>query len=181
MPPNEPPKVTSRIKAMFEQLPAWTLAVDPGESVGITVRYEERPVRSGQSYYEYFGAVTLPYDSAHDFFIKWLRDFSRRKNAKPGEVPLLIIEEYRVYPDKAKAHIGKTIPTAECIGGFKLIARKSGCRVVEQPAGIKDTMAAILKGRGVKTIGGSRHSMDAELHMWYYALHGQEQERAANG
>lgn len=154
---------------MFRLLPEWTIVIDPGETCGIAVRYDGVKVEKGDTYFDHYGTVTLDMDFAHDYLMKFIADAHRIGKT----LAKVVIEEYRVYPEKAAMHSGKTIPTAEAIGGFKLIARKANCPVVEQPAYIKETTAALLKGRGIKSIGGSRHAMDAEIHMWYYTLRDQ--------
>lgn len=154
---------------MFRLLPAWTMFVDPGETCGLALRYEAQRVAKYDDYSEHYGTLTLATDDAIDAFEVFIRDAWRLYNVRVT----LVIEEYRIYPDKAQAHIGKTLPTAEAIGAFKCLARMGDAKVVEQPAYVKETTAALLKGRGIKSIGGSRHAKDAEIHMWYYSLRDQ--------
>lgn len=57
-----------------------------------------------------------------------------------GGAKLLVMEEYRVYPSAALAHIGSTIPTVEVIGAIKLIAKTIGTPVALQGAGIAKSL-----------------------------------------
>ena len=151
---------------LFESLPEWTVAVDPGETVGMAVRSRALPI--GMKYpspEDHLMVLTLDPDRAHDEFAQFCLRASRA-----GVRPTLVIEEYRIYPDKAMVHAGKTVPTAECIGAFKYIARRMKCNVIEQASSVKQTTAAMLRTRGVVLQGKSEHAKDAELHMWYPVL-----------
>lgn len=92
---------------------------------------------------------------------------------------LVLVEEYRIFPDKLQAHSGKTVPTAEIIGAIKYICAKNGVVCRELPAGVKRTTSAILKGRGlapIKIAHGTpeqrEHPKDAQVLYWYYAMEG---------
>lgn len=156
-------------RELFGALPEWTVAVDPGETCGMAVRSKALPISPKYpSPEDHLMVLTLDPDRAHDYFA----DFCLRA-AKVGQRPTLIIEEYRIYPNKAMVHAGKTVPTAECIGAFKYIARRLKCDVIEQASSVKQTTAAMLRTRGVKLQGSTEHAKDAELHMWYPVLRSQ--------
>jgi hypothetical protein len=151
---------------LLTKIPAWTCAVDPGESVGIlTTRDPRGRVKLREEWGWRYCPLTLPPEDAQDRFAKWALE-----GLTAGKTPLLRIEEYRIFPEKLRAHSGKTIPTAECIGAFKYIARRLGVEVIEQPASIKQTTASLMKVRGIAEIGATQHAKDAEYHMWYPVL-----------
>lgn len=128
------------------------VAIDPGETCGVAVI---------SPLYGDLLSFTMEQRACED----WFNNFARFNSFY-----LAIIEEYRVYPDKALTHSGKTIPTAECVGALKYIARSCGMMVVEQQASIKKPTAGMLAGRGIELIGTSRHAKDAELHLWHRVL-----------
>lgn len=169
----KPPTIGRSVvrQELIKALPQWTMAVDPGESVGICLKGRTRGIRADHALTDHYFTLTLTPEQAVDKF----GEFCLRASHHGGS-PTLIIEEYRIYPDKAMAHAGKTVPTAECIGMFKYVARRMKARVIEQPASIKQTTAAMLRTRGIQLTGGTRHAKDAELHMWYPVLRSQYQE-----
>lgn len=132
------------------QLPPRTLAIDPGETCGYAVVHEPGHIYAGS------------YPMLE--FLSWVDNALWAHN-----LDRIVIEEYRIYPDKALAHSGKTVPTAECIGAVKWIARRYGVPVIEQQASIKQPTAGMLRHRGYQYHGKNRHAKDAELHLWHYA------------
>lgn len=160
------PTTSVVMEKLYGALPDWTVAIDPGETVGMAVRscfYELKPGQAHAA--DQLMPLSLEPDKALDWVAAWAL-----RGKEVGATPHFIIEEYRIFPDKAMAHAGKTIPTAENIGAFKYLARRLRCRVTEQPASIKRTTAAMLRSRGVPLTGTTRHAKDAELHMWYPIL-----------
>jgi hypothetical protein len=152
---------------MFAKLRAWVFAVDPGEEyAGLAWTRAAASLVGGETVGSRYATATVSPDDGVDRFYLWA------EAVKGFGVldPVLVIEEYRMYPDKVQMHSGKTIPTSENIGAFKYVARVHGIRVVEQPAGIKRPMAGVMNGRAVKALGDTRHAKDAELHMWYFCL-----------
>lgn len=146
-------------------LPPYTLAIDPGETCGFAVVFD--PVRPGVAdLNNHYATGSLPML----MFLDYLTDNPHLEDV----IQQVVVEEYRIFPDKAMMHSGKTVPTAECIGAIKHIARCYEWPLVEQAAGIKEPMAGLLGGRGFKSIGKNRHEKDAELHLWYHALRGQK-------
>lgn len=91
-----------------------------------------------------------------------------------GEDLLVIIEEFRLYPDKARSLIGSDMATSQLIGSLRYIARRSGVPVILQPAGIKLPTEAQMRRRGIthravlEKQGG--HAKDAETHVWHHLL-----------
>lgn len=92
------------------------VAIDPGETTGIAV-FDWDPafpaetpvlVSKGETRFSPFpGAAT------RWLFTQWVKIIERDQHS------ILVVENYRVYPSAAKAHIGNTIPTAELIGALK--------------------------------------------------------------
>ena len=152
-----------RQRDMIAALPSHTIAIDPGETCGIARSYEVPPP-STLDLHPYYGALSHPLE----IFLQGFNNMCITER-----VDLVIVESYRIYPDKAMAHIGQPLITAEAIGAIKWIAGYQGIETIEQPAGIKPTTGAMLKGRGFKAIGTDRHAKDAEIHLWYYALNGR--------
>ena len=77
-----------------------------------------------------------------------------------------VIEDYRVQPGKAGAHVGQRLYTAELIGALEYVLGKN-VMVRQQPA-IKVPTGRQLDARGGLLIGRSMHERDAELHAWHY-------------
>lgn len=92
-----------------------------------------------------------------------------------GAVDVLVVEEFRLYEDKAAVQIGSTMPTCEVIGVIKYLWRTVPGEAVDlvlQGAGIKEGCQKILRRKGVVSLAKSRkaggHAYDAELHGQYY-------------
>lgn len=87
-----------------------------------------------------------------------------------------VVEEFRLYPDRAGAQTGSTMPTCELIGVFKYLHRlqTDPTPLWLQPASIKIPTLAVMKRVGVphlavkKRVGG--HAKDAETHAWHHVL-----------
>jgi hypothetical protein len=145
----------------LELLPEYTIAIDPGETVGFCATFGGETTHEEAYLGHHYGVGSLPMWDLLDY----LGPFLRSEGIKQ-----VVLEEYRVYPNQAMMHSGKTIPTAECIGAIKMLARQQQVPVLEQQAAIKKPIAGLLKGRGFKSLGSNQHEKDAECHMWYYAL-----------
>ena len=93
------------------------------------------------------------------------------------EVDGVVMEEFRLYPWKAKEQTFSPLGTVETIGVVKYLCRKRGFVYVMQSAQIKTPTAAQLNARGVRfrSVGAGPHCRDAELHGWYYLLRRKEQ------
>lgn len=103
-------------------------------------------------------------------------------------IDVLVVEEFRLYPDKAMAQTGSTMPTCELIGQIKWAHRLDSRRrrdaeqveveLVLQPAAIQEPTAAVLRNRGIKSTavreGAGGHAKSAELHGWHWILRGKE-------
>ena len=90
---------------------------------------------------------------------------------------VIVVEEFRLYPQQAKAQAWSLFGTVEVIGVLKEYGRREGVPVVLQPASAKKPVRAILKAKDVRLKGKGPHAKDAELHGWHYLL--AEKEGAA--
>jgi hypothetical protein len=86
------------------------------------------------------------------------------------EVQELIVEEFILYEWEAKKQAWSKLQTSQLIGGLKVVAHFFRIPVVEQGAYIKKPTRAQLAGRKIAMQGGSIHSKDAQLHLWYRIL-----------
>jgi hypothetical protein len=83
----------------------------------------------------------------------------------------LVVEEFRLYPGKAKALSWSPMLTAEMIGALKWVAEQQGVVVVMQGADVKVPTRRQLKARGIVPYsreGG--HANDALLHAYHFIL-----------
>lgn len=87
---------------------------------------------------------------------------------------LLVIEDFRLYPDKAKSLIGSGMPTSQLIGSLRFIARFYDIPVVLQPAAIKVPTEFQMKRRGIVHAAVQRkqggHAKDAETHGYHHLI-----------
>ena len=150
---------------MFAKLRSWVFAVDPGEKhVGLAWTRACPTLMGGESVGSRYATATCEPTEAVDKFYLWA------EAAMSAADPVLVIEEWRLYPEESSNMIGREMLTSENIGEFLFVARRHCIRVVKQKTDIKRPMAGILNGRGLKACGDSRHAKDAELHMWYFCL-----------
>lgn len=84
----------------------------------------------------------------------------------------VVIETFRLYPDKAKMLVGSEMETSQLIGALKYLARRSGREPVMQPASIKVPTESLMRHRGVRHLAVSRglggHVKDAETHLYQF-------------
>lgn len=86
------------------------------------------------------------------------------------EPDVLVIEEFRLYPDKAGAQSWSPMLTAELIGALKWIAKGKGTPVVLQPAYVKIPTARRCTAQRLEWKVLSGHASDARLHCFHYLL-----------
>lgn len=86
------------------------------------------------------------------------------------KVGVVVIEAYRLYPDKAEAQSYAAMGTSELIGAMRWVAHRAGTPVVMQPAAIKNVTRKQCKARSVPLVHRSVHAQDAMLHLWYFLL-----------
>lgn len=83
---------------------------------------------------------------------------------------IVVVEEFRLYPWKAREQGFSQFLTCEMIGAIKLWHRwySPDTKLVFQPAIIKKPTFGIMKGRGIALTPGTQHQKDAEAHMYHY-------------
>lgn len=88
------------------------------------------------------------------------------------ENTVLVIEEFRLYPDKAPSLSYSRLDTSELIGALKMLARLHQVPWVEQGASIKKPTKRMAKSRAI-TLGAAAagpHAADAELHLLHFLM-----------
>ena len=129
------------------------LAVDPGDRhVGVAVWKKKTGVTS----------VELDAEAA---------PASIRRLLSSGNVQVLVIEEFVLYPDKMRSLIGGSMRTSEMIGALRWIATELRIPSIMQGAGVKDPTRKQCEARGLEWHDtASGHSSDARLHLFHYLL-----------
>lgn len=85
---------------------------------------------------------------------------------------VIIVESFRLYPDKAMAQQWSQLKTVETIGVIRYLCLTKHLDMVEQAASIKNVAKRQMKARDVENKavverkGG--HAADAFMHGWYY-------------
>lgn len=83
---------------------------------------------------------------------------------------VLVIEEWRLYPQTARTQIGSDMPTSQLIGALRYIARAYGVEPVMQPADMRKVGTAWVREHRSGWAGTGDHAHDAESHGWAYLL-----------
>lgn len=86
------------------------------------------------------------------------------------EVDEVIIEEWVLYEWEAQKQAWSHFESSQLIGAIKLICRMFDIPWEEQGANIKKPTRRQLEARGIKQVGGSIHSSDAQLHLHHRRL-----------
>jgi hypothetical protein len=89
------------------------------------------------------------------------------KVAKPDRI---VVEAFRLYPNKAQSQIGSRFPSAEGIGIARFVAHCKSIPIVEQMATCKEAFQDDLLQKVLPTIAleTSPHIKDAARHACYY-------------
>lgn len=115
-------------------------------------------------------------------FEDWLTD-----KLDSGDIDVLVVEEWKLFADKAAQQIGSHMETSQLIGSIKYICRRAipkwpsdRFQLVWQSPNIKIPTKSVLRSRGVKSTAkqlkvSGDHASDAELHGYYYILRTLEQ------
>lgn len=149
------------------------LALDPGSRVGWAAADVD--------------PVTGEWDNlTHGITELW--PMSDKVDEVAGNYDLIVIEDWRLYPDKAKTMVGSSFPSVQFIGAVKGSARRAGTKVVLQGAATKTsadkTMKAVrpelyeLVTRPVAHDDG--HDQDALRHLWFWTTKHTEVLSAAS-
>lgn len=136
------------------------IGIDPGDThVGMAI------------YSEIINGMVTAWEATPGECIVWIE-----QNLKAEDT--LIVEEFRLYPDKAGAQGYSQMKTPELIGVLRYLCAKIGAQWVQQGAGIKKATLAILKAKGVVSLAvknkAGNHAKDAELHLWYHIMRQEE-------
>lgn len=159
--PSKVTTFTDEQWALLAQLPPYTMAIDPGDTTGFACTFDDETASEEADLGQHYGVGALPAWQ----FIDHLRAFLRE-----SPIERLLVEEYRIYPKDANTHRGRTVPTAEYIGAIKCVARFAGVPVIEQGAAVKKPTAGRLKEYKFKLLGNTQHELDAQYHLWHFAL-----------
>lgn len=126
------------------------MACDPGNTSGVAIFNSDGSLNSMNQYVK-------------EDFMDYLRDY-------PEPYPrVVIIEEYRVFPNKASTHAYSKVDTIQIIGMIKAAAHKWGAEAVEQPLQAK-TMGYKYAGMKPPSDHSKSHSPDAVAHGYYYLV-----------
>lgn len=74
----------------------------------------------------------------------------------------IVVEEFKLYPSKARHLAWNEMYPAQVVGAIKLIAEKENIPVIMQPATIKEYVPQYVPK------GKTDHEQDATRHIWYY-------------
>lgn len=125
------------------------LSIDPGKSNGLC-GYDTK-------FYPQF-MLTIRADD----MVKFLQQFKR--------VRKVIIESYKIFPNKAKDHIYSDLETPRVIGRVEGWAETNDVELIKQPSSIKPTGYAWIGKKPLPKSNPQNHSMDAHVHFMYWAV-----------
>lgn len=166
----------------------FTMRKDRVRNPGITARSLQDRIKVGP-----LNFVSIDPGDVHVGFVSWdqslpdhLEEFTPKqclriiqRMANTSWLDLVVIEDWRLYPDMAQKMIGSDFPTCQLIGALKYILDGEGVPYHLQPAQIKYPTMGILKNARFRLIsqrtGCSNHVQDAELHGWHFLIRGHEQ------
>lgn len=133
----------------FEENPVTYLAIDPGESNGISFY---------SSKYELMAMWTVKQKD----MIKFLKQF---KNVK-----LCVVENFLLYPNKANQQRYSDMKTSLVIGRIEAWAETNDVQVVKQNANIKKNAYMWMGQKPLPKSNPMNHEMDAHAHFIYWAV-----------
>ncbi len=129
--------------------PVISLGIDPGESNGICG-------------YDIRNYLVFMLTIQSDDITMFLQQFEKVKNC--------IMEDYRVYPGKEKAHVYSNLKTTRVIGQVKTWAETHNVELIMQPASIKNTGYAWIGEKPLPKSNKMNHQLDAHVHFMYWAV-----------
>lgn len=131
--------------------PDTLLAVDPGETTGWALFRMGNPTDSGE----------IPKEDFADTFLGALMTL---------EPSIVVVEDYKIYPHKAKAHTWSSLHTVKIIGVIEALCAQNNIPVVKQMASSKQFVTN-EKLRAWEFYQKRRsHTNDAIRHGCYYLL-----------
>jgi len=96
------------------------LALDPGETTGYVI-FEKQDSKWKLLH---FGQISV--EETPKFYETWIKAYN---------FDIVIIEDYRIRPDTAMAHVGQELITPKLIGVLEYISKKHNQKYILQPAG----------------------------------------------
>jgi hypothetical protein len=145
---------TERLRQYHETVngthnPVHYLSIDPGKANGVC-GYDAK-------FYPVFMATIKAVD-----LLVFLKQFEQLQK--------LIMEGYRVYPGKEKAHIYDDLETPRVIGRVEAYCETHDVPLVMQAATIKATGYAWIGEKALPKSNPLNHEMDAHVHFMYWAV-----------
>lgn len=132
-----------------EENPVIYLAIDPGGKNGVC-GYDVKAYLSFM--------VTVKADD----MIYFLEKFHNIKKC--------IIEDFTLYPDKAREQIYSDMETSRVIGRVEAWSERKKIQLIKQPAKIKPTGYKWIGKKPLSKKNPQNHSMDANVHFIYWAV-----------
>lgn len=103
-----------------------------------------------------------------------LESMRKLEQAMPA---ILVIEEFRLYPSKAKTLTGSTMETAQLIGAMTWWANRNDVAIYMQPAAIKEPTRSYMRKYQLELVKGKGdHAQDAQVHGIQWLIRGQGKE-----
>jgi hypothetical protein len=127
------------------------LALDPGHTVGFAYFEKANLVKAGAK------KIVTPYK--HDIDFKGIRDLIELYSPK-----IIVMEEYRIYQNKAQIHIDSNIPTLRVIGAIEMLAAMHNMKVYFQSASRGKSFITDIKLQSWNMLTNSLHTNDAIRH-----------------
>lgn len=135
------------------------LTLDPGETTGFSLWHNAKLVQAAQL-------------DTHEVksCIEWLNEWVKITKARsPDDTFYVVIEEYRVYANKAESHAQSTMHTSRLIGAFECLFGLYGISYEFRLASFAKQWATDdkLKAWDLWKVG-ERHARDAIRHACYF-------------
>lgn len=149
------------------------LSVDPGEYTGWALWEDKKLKAAGTTPLWHFAdeVWTEVKDAGPSIFTDSNYYIEDDPVTAYGPLDLLVVEDYKIYPWKAKELIWDSVRTARLIGALTFMARACDIEFELQPAAIKEQ--AVLAGAEelfLRPLHENRHHNDAIMHGVYYIL-----------
>lgn len=152
-----------------------TLYVDPGEDTGWCVGREFKLLAAGtEKMWPFADDVWLAFQEPDVLNAGVLNNpgYNRNEVAADenlGPIGRIVCEDFRIYPDKARALAWDPVRTARLIGALTFIARLHSIPIIFQPASIKKAaQAAGAEELYYRPLHENRHQNDAIQHFVFY-------------
>lgn len=140
-------KFSSSVNA--EQNPVLYLAIDPGKSNGVCC-YDAKMYLTGM------------YTIRANNMVQFLNSFQKVKKC--------IIEDFKLYPNKASSQFYSTMETSRVIGRIETWSELNGIELIKQGANIKATGYKWIGKKPLPKSNKQNHELDAHVHFMYWAI-----------